>query len=350
MGIYFDKYKVMDVVKMVTIKDIAKESGYSISTVSRVLNHRTDVSSEAKEKIEKIVAQYNFVPNNNAKQLKQTASRTIGVIVKGTSNVLFHGIVEAIQKLMEKTTYTTDICYLDEDDNEVEQAIMMCRERKPIGILFLGGNLIYFKESFCNVKVPCVILTNQSNELDKPNLSSVATDDRMASKAAIDYLIKNGHRNIGIIGGDWKISDISRLRYEGCRMSFQQHNVEYDEATNYQHSRFSYDNAYEAMKRMVKISPNITAVFAMSDVTAIGAIRALRDMGYHVPNDISVVGFDGIDLAKYYNPKLTTIRQQHEGLATRGLEILLKMIDLNMEAIHEVIPFEFQEGESVRKI
>ena len=127
---------------MVTIKDIAKESGYSISTVSRVLNHRTDVSPEAKRRIEKIVAQYNFVPNNNAKQLKQTASRTIGVIVKGTSNVLFHGIVEAIQQIVEKTTYTTDICYLDEDENEVEHAILMCRERKPIGIMETTGDFM----------------------------------------------------------------------------------------------------------------------------------------------------------------------------------------------------------------
>lgn len=335
---------------MVTIKDIAKESGYSISTVSRVLNHRTDVSPEAKRRIEKIVAQYNFVPNNNAKQLKQTASRTIGVIVKGTSNVLFHGIVEAIQQIVEKTTYTTDICYLDEDENEVEHAIMMCRERKPIGILFLGGNLIYFENSFSKVTVPCVILTNQSDELNRSNLSSVSTDDTMASKAAVDYLIENGHREIGILGGDWKLSDISRRRYEGGLMSFKEHGLKFHEKTRYQPSRFSYDNAYEAMKCLIEREPDITAVFAMSDVTAIGAIRALRDMGYQIPEDISVMGFDGIELAEYYNPKLTTIRQQHEGLAKRGIEILMKMIDLNMEAVHEVIPFEFQEGESVKKM
>ncbi len=336
--------------RMVTIKDIAKESGYSVSTVSRVLNHRTDVSPEAKQRIERIVAQYNFVPNNNAKQLKQTASRTIGVIVKGTSNVLFHGIVESIQKNVEKTTYTTDICYLDEEENEVEQAIMMCRERKPMGILFLGGNVTYFEKSFSKVTVPCVILTNQSDELDSPNLSSVSTDDRMASKAAVDYLIESGHREIGILGGDWKRSDISRLRYEGGLMSFKEHGLEFRVETRYQPSRFSYDNAYQAMKCLIEKAPDITAVFAMSDVTAIGAIRALRDMGYRVPEDISVMGFDGIELAEYYNPKLTTIKQQHEGLAKRGLEILLKMVDLNMEAVHEVIPFTFQEGESVKKI
>ena len=104
------------------------------------------------------------------------------------------------------------------------------------------------------------------------------------------------------------------------------------------------------MKCLIEKAPDITAVFAMSDVTAIGAIRALRDMGYRVPEDISIMGFDGIEIAEYYNPKLTTIKQQHEGLAKRGLEILLKMIDLNMEAVHEVIPFAFQEGESVKKM
>ena len=94
---------------MVTIKDIARESGYSVSTVSRVLNHRRDVSSAAKKKIEEVVAQYNFVPNNNAKHLKQSISKTIAILVKGTSNMLFADIVEEMQRMIEKTEYTAVI-------------------------------------------------------------------------------------------------------------------------------------------------------------------------------------------------------------------------------------------------
>lgn len=103
-----------------TIKDIAKESGYSVSTVSRVLNNRDDVSPEAEKKIRRIVAEHNFVPNGNAKHLKQIASKTICVLIKGTSNMVFSGIAEEIQTIVNKTSYTLNMIYLDEEENEVE--------------------------------------------------------------------------------------------------------------------------------------------------------------------------------------------------------------------------------------
>lgn len=150
---------------MVTIKDIARESGYSVSTVSRVLNNRNDVSPDARKKIEEVVAKFNFVPNNNAKHLKQNNSKAIGVLVKGISNMLFASVVEEIQRMIEKTEYTLVVSYLDEDADEVEQAILLCRERKPLGLLFLGGNPEYFHREFSGVDVPCVLVTNRANEM-----------------------------------------------------------------------------------------------------------------------------------------------------------------------------------------
>ena len=178
---------------MLTIKDIAKESGYSVSTVSRVLNNRRDVSPEAKKRITEIVAARHFVPNNNAKHLKQNSSKNIAVLVKGTSNMLFASIVEAIQKRVEATRYTVSINYLDEDDNEVEEAVVVCREHKPLGMLFLGGNPSFFAQSFQKVNVPCVLVTNQGAALGFENLSSVATDDEAAAEYAIDYRMWQGH-------------------------------------------------------------------------------------------------------------------------------------------------------------
>ncbi|WP_192848869.1 LacI family DNA-binding transcriptional regulator [Roseburia sp. 499] len=335
---------------MMTIKDIAKESGYSVSTVSRVLNNRRDVSPEAKKRIEEIVAEHHFVPNNNAKHLKQNVSKTIAVLVKGTSNMLFASIVEEIQKKIEKTRYTASITYIDEDDNEVEEAVIVCRERKPMGMLFLGGNPQSFEETFQEINVPCVLVTNQGNALKFDNLSSVATDDEKAAECAIDFLIEQGHTRIGILGGVRSLSHTSNQRYLGCLKSFAKHDIVFDEAVYYETARFSYDNAYYAMQRLYKRAGDITAVFAMSDVTAIGAIRALIDMGIKVPEEISVMGFDGIALAKYYNPKLTTIQQQYSTLASRSVEILLNYIELSTSPVHEVIPFGLIQGESVKKI
>lgn len=335
---------------MVTIKDIARESGYSVSTVSRVLNHRSDVSPDAKKKIEEVVAEFNFVPNNNAKHLKQNNSKSIGVLVKGISNMLFASIVEEIQRMIEKTEYTLVVSHLDEDADEVEQAILLCRERKPLGLLFLGGNPEYFQKEFTGVDVPCVLVTNPANEMHFENLSSVATDDIAAARCAVEALFAAGHEKIGILGGDIKKSYTSMQRFEGCKESFAAHGATLDVEHCYEKTRFSFDSGYRGMERLVKKFPDITAVFAMSDVTAIGAIRALRDKGYRVPEDISVIGFDGTTLAEYYNPKLATIKQQYQTLANRSIEILFGQIELKKEPIHELVPFEFVSGESIRVI
>ena len=335
---------------MVTIKDIARESGYSVSTVSRVLNNRNDVSPDAIKKIEEVVAKFNFVPNNNAKHLKQNNSKAIGVLVKGISNMLFASVVEEIQRMIEKTEYTLVVSYLDEDADEVEQAILLCRERKPLGLLFLGGNPEYFHREFSGVDVPCVLVTNRANEMHFENLSSVATDDIAAARCAVDQLFVAGHRRIGILGGDFDKSYTSHQRFLGCEQSFSEHGAVLDVEHCYEKARFSFGSACRAMKRLIGKFPDVTAVFAMSDVMAIGAIRALRDLGYRVPEDVSVIGFDGTSLAEYYNPKLATIKQQHQTLANRSIEILFGQIELKKEPIHEIVPFEFVNGESIRVI
>ena len=335
---------------MVTIKDIARESGYSVSTVSRVLNNRNDVSPDARKKIEEVVAIFNFVPNNNAKHLKQNNSKAIGVLVKGISNMLFASIAEEIQRMIEKTEYTLVVSYLDEDADEVEQAILLCRERKPLGLLFLGGNPEYFHREFSGVDVPCVLVTNRANEMHFENLSSVATDDIAAARCAVDQLFVAGHRRIGILGGDFDKSYTSHQRFLGCEQSFSEHGAVLDVEHCYEKARFSFGSACRAMKRLIGKFPDVTAVFAMSDVMAIGAIRALRDLGYRVPEDVSVIGFDGTSLAEYYNPKLATIKQQHQTLANRSIEILFGQIELKKEPIHEIVPFEFVNGESIRVI
>lgn len=335
---------------MVTIKDIARESGYSISTVSRVLNNRSDVSLDAKKKIEEVVAAFNFVPNNNAKHLKQSNSKTIGVLVKGISNMLFASIVEEIQKMIAKTAYTLVVSYLDEDADEVEQAVQLCRERKPLGLLFLGGNPEYFKREFEKVDVPCVLVTNLANQMAFENLSSVATDDIAGARCAVDALFEAGHRKIGILGGNIEKSYTSYQRFLGCQESFAAHGRQLDMEHCYEKIHFSFDSAYRGMNRLLEKYPDVTAVFAMSDVTAIGAIRALRDRNYRVPENISVIGFDGTMLAEYYNPKLATVKQQYRTLATRSVEILFGQIELKKDSVHEIVPFEFVSGESIQII
>lgn len=131
--------------------------------------------------------------------------------------------------------------------------------------------------------MPCVLVTNLADQMDFPNLSSVATDDIAAAKCAVDALFDAGHTKIGILGGDIEKSYTSHQRFIGCQQSFLEHDTVFVPEKSYEKARFSYDSAYRGMKRLIARCPDITAVFAMSDVMAIGAIRALRDLEYRVP-------------------------------------------------------------------
>lgn len=335
---------------MITIVDIAKESGYSVSTVSRVLNNKADVSPVAKQKIMEIVEAHHFVPNNNAKHLKQGATKNIIVLVKGTSNMLFASIIEEMQTIVADTAYSLRVYYIDEDANEVDEAVRLSRERKPIGVLFLGGNPQFFEGKFDEVTVPSVLVSNRGDKMGFANLSSIATDDVAAAEKAVDYLMDQGHRSIAVLGGDRFVSQTAKHRFMGCQRSFEKRGLTFDTDKYYERGRFSFDSAYRAMTRLLDKKLPLTAVFAMSDTMAVGAIRAIRDYGLRVPEDISVMGFDGISLAEYYNPKIATIRQGYKEMATRSIEVLIGMLDLNRGASHEVIPFELAEGESVRKL
>ena len=333
-----------------TIKDIARESGYSVGTVSRVLNHSSDVSEKAKARIMQVVDKYNFQLNNNAKHLKKQSAEGIAILIKGAQNMLFAPIVEQMQGLIRKNNYACMIYYLDENDNEIEQAIQLCRERHPLGILFFGNNPEYFYKRFSEIRVPCVMVTASAAEFGFDNLSSVSTNDEEAAKFAVEHLISLGHKEIGILGGEMSISQIAFLRYKGCEKAFYEHGMTFEPERQYVSGYFTMNDGYHAMGVLLNKMPEVTAVFAVSDVMAIGAIRAIQDRGLRVPEDISVIGFDGIDIGKYTVPRLTTIRQHREEMAIRGVEILLNSLNEDVSAVHEKEPFYLIPGESVRKL
>lgn len=332
-----------------TIKDLAERTGYAVGTVSRALNGHPNVSEKARQTILQAARESGFELNINAKQLKQQHATSILVVVKGTSNELFGELVESVQTLMRSTRYPVYVDYLDEDANEVLRAIQLCREKKPLGILFMGGNNCNFRSDFDKIQIPCMLLTNNASSLSFPNLSSVCVDDHQACRCAMDSLIAMGHRRIVVVGGCRDSSEISRLRYEGCLESLRGHGIEFDEELDYQGVRFSYDGGYRATAQLLARGRKFTALFAQCDVMAIGAIRALRDHGLRVPEDVSVMGYDGLPLGSYMVPKLSTISQPVQQLAQRSVEILTACIE-GQPSRHETVPFLLFQRESTRRV
>ena len=333
-----------------TIKDLSSMTGYSVGTISRVLNDQPNVSQKARETILKAARESGFQLNENAKQLKQSRSNAVLLVVKGTSNELFGNLVEALQSQLAQTPYVSVVDYIDEDANEVRRAVQLCREKKPLGVLFLGGTYQNFLSDFGEIDTPCVLITNDGSGLPFDNLSSVTSDDRQAACQVIDRLIRLGHRQIAVIGGDRETSDISRLRFSGCRDAFGRHNIRFESRKGYETARFSFADGYRAAKELMRRNPDATAIFAMSDVMAIGAIRALWDMGLRVPEDVSVVGFDGLSMGGYTVPKLASVTQDVEALALHSIKILRENIEGNGTVRHEILPVSLSWNESAKPI
>ena len=331
-----------------TIKDIAKLSGCGVATVSRVINNYPDVSPETRRRVLDVLEEYNFQPNSNARRLKQQTGQRVAVFVKGNHNMLFAEMVEQIQQRMRTSGVDTAVYYLDEEADEVDFARQICREFKPPAVMFLGGDLANFRRGFAQLSVPCVLLTNSGSELGYENLSSVTTDDVAAGEQAVDYLVSRGHRSIGILGGNWMSdSQISKRRVEGCRRGFEKHGLAFDIDRIGEPCRFSMDDAYAAAGRLVDRCPELTAVFALSDMMALGVIRALRDRGLRVPEDVSVMGYDGISMGRFMVPRLTTVCQDTQKMAERGADIILAQLNEPQAPVHECVSFMLMEGESV---
>jgi len=271
------------------------------------------------------------------------------VICKGRANELFDTMLQNMQSWAAQIGHPLIVDYVDESENVVRRALRLCPEKKPLGIVFLGGNREEFLADFANISLPCVLVTGQAADLPFENLSSVSSDDTLAGRLAINHLVELGHRKIAVVGGNRGYSDITRQRYAGCLQAFEAYGIAFQENRDYETARYTFEDAYRATKELLARNQEFTALFAMSDVMAIGAIRALQDAGKRVPEDISVIGLDGLEIGEFMVPRLSTVAQCGRSLASQSLELLMEGIR-NQKSSHRIIPVTVKQRESAVKI
>ena len=205
------------------------------------------------------------------------------------------------------------------------------REKKLKGIIFLGGYFNHTKEKLDKINVPFVISTVNMTEEYSSNYVSVAVDDVKESYKIVDYLCKLGHKKILLISADPNDESIGKLRKEGYMKALSENGISVDENLIVPMSNdadsYSMKAGFLTLREALNRNLDFSAVFAISDAVAIGACRALADAGKSIPGDVSVVGFDGIDNAKYYSPRITTIRQPFEDMAKASIKLLFKYIE-----------------------
>lgn len=332
------------------IRDIATRSGYGVGTVSRVINGQPNVSDRARKRILAVMEECGYEPNSNARYLKMRAQTSVAAFVMGVGNRLFDDILGPLQARLAQAGEDVVVTYLDDDALEVRAAIDYQQARHPKGMVFLGGEPRYFAESFHEIEVPCVLVTNSAAELGFPNLSSVTIDNESAAARVVEHLWEHGHRRIGVLGGDHASNGISSERLRGAEHALRERGVELDLERDYEPCPFLESSGYEAARRLIARASDLTAVFALGDAIAFGALRAAADEGLSVPGDLSLVGFDDTSLSQFSVPRITTVRQGASLLADRSAHALLAAMREGAPATHEVVPFELVERESVRTL
>lgn len=333
-----------------TIKDIARLAGVSVSTVSRVLNDHPDVSETAKEKVMQVVAEYNYIPNTNARELGKTSTDNIGVVVRGMSNPFYTDIITAIGRCIEDAGYTMVLQQIGAGDDEIMTAARMERDKRLLGIIFLGGKLDYTKEQMKNINVPyvCCTFSNEYGNLDDADYSSVCIDDKQTAYEAVEKLFKLGHRRIAVLLSTIDDGSISQLRFSGYERALKDFGLEVDDDLIIQVNSYNIANAYQEMKKWLKSDHECTALFAISDNMAMGAMKALKEANKNVPDDMAVIAIDGIEASEYMNPELSTLCQPMEKLGSEAGKLLVDIIEEKQSYKHIILKTGLRKGETLK--
>ena len=337
----------------VTIKDIAKQCGVGVSTVSRALNNHPDINPQTREMIMKVIRETGFVPNDSARYLKRGESNSLALLVKGISNPFFSEMIRIMEMETEKRGYSVILRHVSANEDEVAVAYSLVRERRLKGIIFLGGNFTHDGEALKKLGVPYIFSTIgnvNENTNDDDLIANIAIDDVEASREAVDYLIQQGHRNIAIVTDALHVPSVGQLRFRGYRKALEAHGIPYREELVYEVNdgteHYTRPNGYKAARSLLSAHPEITAFFCISDVLAFGVCRAVVERGKRIPLDVSVVGFDGIEEGDYYIPKLTTVRQPVEQMAEETVNLLFDMIQKKAKPKNIIMPAQLIIKES----
>ena len=327
------------------IRDIARLAGVGVSTVSRVINDHPDVKDETREKILKIIKESNYIPNNSARILKKNNTNNIGVLVKGVFNPFFAEMINIIGNRINEAGYTMILQqndYATEDD--VDNLIAFVKEKRLQGIICLGGNFLNINdESFQFLDIPVVLTSvNTLSKESKSKFSSIGIDNVLAAKASIQYLIDKGHRNIGILLGEKNDVGISGLRLEGYKKALEENNIPYSEE-NVFIGDYDYSGAYRVTKEIINNRKDITAIFSISDIMAVGAAKSVIDQGLQVGEDISI-------MSKYYNPGITTVKQPKKNMANNSIDLLLALLAKKEDHKHIIFETKIIERESCKEV
>lgn len=338
---------------MPTLKDVAKKAGVAPSTVSRVINDSSRISEETKFKVRKIMDEIGYHPNINARNLVKQRSHNLGLVIpysteEAFADPFYSEILRGIGVLAHSKGFNLLLLTSNGEDEEKETVLDAVKGKQIDGVLLLRSKKAdQLIDELNKIKFPFVIVGRPEAE-DK--YYWVNNDNIGASERVVDYLIKNGHRNIAMIVGDENYI-MNEDRLQGYKNSFQKNNLKINEDLIVQSKKIDYHNVYMLCQKMIKDHPEITAFYGMSDTMAYTIMQAMNDMQMKIPEDISIVGFNNNPMSKIVSPPLTTVDINIYLLGNKATELLIGVINGQIKKYeHTIVPANIIERDSCKKL
>lgn len=330
-----------------SIRDIAKMAGVSVTTVSRVLNGYPDVSEATKIRVQQVIEECDYQPNNAARNLKRTHSNTVGLLMEGSATPFITDLSDIIEEEINAHGYALVPHRVMNGVSGVDTAVQLVMEKRLQGLIICGGYFIHSLEQLQHLPVPSVFCTTTLTGIDHAAYSSVHVDDRQAAMEAVDYLCSIGHRDIAILGGiEHDQGGVSSQRLRGYCDALSKNGICFDPAFVRYCGLFTMQRGYDATCELLASGRRPTAIFCVADELAVGACKAIFNAGLSVPQDISVMGYDGTEIARFYEPSICSVRQPKEGIAKKTVEVLVSLMEKKGQNRHIVFPTEIVTGGS----
>ncbi|MBP2032340.1 LacI family transcriptional regulator [Clostridium algifaecis] len=330
-----------------SIKDVAKEAGVSIATVSRVLNDVDVVNEETKRKVVEAINKLGYRPNIIARSLKTQRTKTVGIVIPDISNQFYPEIVRGAEDVANIYDYNIMLCNTDLDFEKEMEYLRVLKEKMVDGVLYMSASLEpSILELIKQLQFPMVLVETANKAGDIP---SVTIDNEKAAFDGVKYLIDKGNKKIAYIGVHEDEANANALRYIGYKNALKENGIEVNTNITY-FGGLKAKDGYKGMSKILDNDDNIDSVFCCSDEVAMGAINALRDRNINVPEDVDVIGFGNIYSASIFYPKITTVAQPMYDMGSVGMRMLIKMINKQpTDSKSYVLDYKLIERDSCKK-
>lgn len=329
----------------ITIKDIAKMANVSVATVSKVINKKDDdISDSTKERIMDIVKKENYIPNIMARSLITKKTNTIGLIIPDISNPFFPELARGVEDKANDFGYNVIICNTDNDNEKEKNYLNMLSEKMVDGVILTeGSNSIEKQDIAVNCTFPLVLV---DRDMDSPLVKGkIMVNDFMGSYMITQHLIKKNHKNIIFAGGPQAIKS-TKNRFNGYTMALKENSINVENHKVF-FGDYKVEFGYKMVQELINTHINFSAIVCGNDLIAIGAIKALKESGYKIPEDVAVSGFDDIYLAQFIEPTLTTVVQPSYEMGASAAEVLIRAINLKNSGTEDI---EVKEINTVLKV